>query len=83
MEEGDRYLTTLYPTYGAGDVVGCGVNFESRSVYFTKNGVRLGDEDDGGVAFHMIETAPLFPVIGVGSEGMEVSGDGGDFVYGS
>jgi Ran-binding protein 9/10 len=82
MEEGDHYLKAPYPTYGAGDVIGCGVDFTSRSVYFTKNGVRLGGE--AGVAFHMIGEDLLVPVIGVGSEGTEVGinfGDKGAFAY--
>ena len=84
MDEGDHYLTAPYPTYSTNDVVGCGIDFESRSVYFTKNGVRLGAENLGDVAFWMIETGPIFPVIGVGSEGTELSvnfGDSGPFVY--
>jgi hypothetical protein len=30
------------PTYGKGDVVGCGVNFNDNSAFFTKNGQHLG-----------------------------------------
>ena len=33
---------TYGPTYGTGDTVGCGVDFMSRSVFFTKNGEKLG-----------------------------------------
>lgn len=79
MDEGDHYLRAPYPTYGAGDVIGCGYDLVSRSMYFTKNGVRLGDE-----AFHMIEADLLIPVIGIGSDGTEVAvnfGDQGAFVY--
>ena len=30
------------PQFTANDVIGCGVNFNNRSAFFTKNGVHLG-----------------------------------------
>ncbi|KAG5459600.1 MAG: concanavalin A-like lectin/glucanase domain-containing protein [Olpidium bornovanus] len=30
------------PTFATGDVIGCGINFLDRSVFYTKNGVTLG-----------------------------------------
>jgi hypothetical protein len=83
-EEGGHHIATSYPTYGSKDVVGCGVDCDSRSVFFTKNGVRLGDANRGSVAFHMVELESLYPVIAVGGSGTEVSvnfGDSGAFVY--
>jgi Ran-binding protein 9/10 len=32
------------PTYGAEDVVGCGVDFTTNSAFFTKNGRYLGKQ---------------------------------------
>lgn len=83
-EEGGYHIATLYPTYGAKDVVGCGVDCESRSIYFTKNGVRLGNANMGAMTFHMIDMESLFPVIGVSGSGTELSvnfGDSGAFMY--
>ena len=31
------------PTFGSGDVIGCGVDFGSKSAFFTKNGEHLGE----------------------------------------
>ncbi|CAI7655083.1 unnamed protein product [Penicillium pancosmium] len=47
------------PTYGVGDTVGCGVNFSTRSAFFTKNGVFLG------TAFSGLPEISLFPSVGM------------------
>ena len=31
------------PTYGGGDVIGCGYNALNKSIFFTKNGENLGN----------------------------------------
>ncbi len=36
--------TDYGPTYGAGNVVGCGVNFTTNSAFFTRNGQYLGKQ---------------------------------------
>ncbi|KAJ5698200.1 SPla/RYanodine receptor SPRY [Penicillium macrosclerotiorum] len=46
---------TYGPTFGAGDTVGCGVNFAAGSAFFTKNGTFLGN------AFHDLRTVTLYP----------------------
>ncbi|OCK74523.1 SPRY-domain-containing protein [Lepidopterella palustris CBS 459.81] len=56
------------PTYGAGDVIGCGVDNENNEMFFTKNGVSLGK--------WLASNAPkgrLFAVAGIGDEGVHIS----------
>jgi Ran-binding protein 9/10 len=34
--------TPYGPTYGTGDTVGCGIDFQKRELFFTKNSVHIG-----------------------------------------
>ncbi|KAL3808709.1 hypothetical protein ACHAXA_003788 [Cyclostephanos tholiformis] len=54
------------PPYGPGDVVGCGLDYELRRIFFTKNGWFLGYEFDK-VGKDVVESG-LFPTVGVDSE---------------
>ena len=56
------------PTYGIGDVVGCGINLKTGQVVFTKNGIDIGSE----LFFFMPET-PLFPTVAVASDDEKLS----------
>ena len=46
-DDGDKYHgngvgASYGPPFGAGDTVGCGIDYRSQSVFFTKNGSFLG-----------------------------------------
>lgn len=47
------------PTFTVGDVIGCGINFNTGQAFFTKNGVDLG------CAFRDIRTTKPFPSVGM------------------
>ncbi|KAL3930645.1 MAG: hypothetical protein SGPRY_001452 [Prymnesium sp.] len=64
-EDGKRYHDCergepYGPTFGAGDVVGCGLLCERREIFFTKNGEHLG------VAFSDV-TCSLYPTVSLHS----------------
>ncbi|KAG0188374.1 hypothetical protein DFQ28_004950 [Apophysomyces sp. BC1034] len=51
------------PTFGTGDVIGCGVDFRDMTAFYTKNGVHLG------TAFHNIKGRMIFPAVGFETPG--------------
>lgn len=57
-------------TYGPGDTVGCGVDLETRRIWFTKNGRKLDFE-------HRDVKGRLFPILGLEDDVSLVTNFGG------
>ncbi len=51
------------PTFGPGDTIGCGVEYTSRRIFFTKNAEFLGFEF-GKLRKHVVEKG-LYPTVGI------------------
>lgn len=47
------------PKYGAGNVIGCGINFHKKTIFYTKDGVYLND------AFLDVTGTNFYPAIGM------------------
>lgn len=60
------------PKFGTGDTIGCGINFQDMSAFYTKNGVHLG------TAFQGIQGALLYPCVGFRTPGEQVEVNFGD-----
>lgn len=50
------------PRFGAGDTVGCGLDYARKEIFFTLNGQYLGVAFDG-----VITHTPLYPTVGIDS----------------
>ncbi|KAI8599527.1 concanavalin A-like lectin/glucanase domain-containing protein [Dissophora ornata] len=73
---GEQSMEYSSNTYKQEDVVGCGVNFIDRSIFFTLNGYMEG------VAFRFIkDTIPLYPAIGLSHAGTEINANFGDQTF--
>ncbi|KAI8979333.1 concanavalin A-like lectin/glucanase domain-containing protein [Mycotypha africana] len=47
------------PKWGSGDIIGCGVDYRNKSLFYTKNGRYLGK------AFQKIKNVDLYPIVGM------------------
>lgn len=63
---GQKIGRPFAPTFSAGDVIGCGINFKERSAFYTKNGASLG------YAFHDIPKGKLYPSVSLKKPGEHV-----------
>jgi len=69
--------TDYGPTFGSGDVIGCGYNAINKSIFFTKNGVNLG---------YIVGTVwnkhiKLYPMIGMNEGKVKVNFGHKKFMY--
>jgi hypothetical protein len=55
------------PTYEEGDVVGCGINYYKKEIFFTRNGIHLGP------AYTGFQNLRYFPTIGLHSPNERVT----------
>mmetsp|Transcript_26367 Transcript_26367/g.67237 ORF Transcript_26367/g.67237 Transcript_26367/m.67237 type:complete len:593 (-) Transcript_26367:1412-3190(-) len=63
------------PIMKKGDVVGCGLNFIEKTIFFTHNGRMLGN------AFHIIPDPPIYPSFSVKDEGEAIAVNLGCFPF--
>ncbi|KAF7722732.1 hypothetical protein EC973_002825 [Apophysomyces ossiformis] len=65
------------PSFGTGDVIGCGIDFRDMTAFYTKNGVHLG------IAFHNIKGGMIFPTVGFESPGDRIHTNfgGNEFLF--
>ncbi|KAF0982045.1 hypothetical protein FDP41_011906 [Naegleria fowleri] len=61
--------------FADGDVIGCGVNYNQKNIFFTKNGTSLG------VAFQIKTCGRLVPTVGMHSKNEVVKGVFSNFLF--
>ena len=61
--------STFGPSYTTNDIVGCGINFVDKSIFFTKNGILIGEIGNLKDKFHL----PFFPSVGCRTVGEVLS----------
>ncbi|KAH8866215.1 Ran-binding protein 10 [Schistosoma japonicum] len=64
-------FTKFGPRFNENDIIGCGVDFLSQSLFFTRNGVFLGKAFEGKVPVGA--GTRLFPTIGLQGRGVRVT----------
>eukprot|EP01130_Rhizamoeba_saxonica_P003814 TRINITY_DN1581_c0_g1_i2.p1 TRINITY_DN1581_c0_g1~~TRINITY_DN1581_c0_g1_i2.p1 ORF type:complete len:564 (+),score=102.85 TRINITY_DN1581_c0_g1_i2:41-1693(+) len=66
------------PLYTTGDIIGCGVDWNTNALFFTKNGEFIGNTND-----KIMRISKLYPIIGLHSHGEKVQVNFGEkpFVF--
>ncbi|KAG2388113.1 hypothetical protein C9374_000963 [Naegleria lovaniensis] len=68
MYTNSKKVKSITTKFADGDVIGCGVNYNQKNIFFTKNGVSLG------VAFQIKSCGRLVPTVGMHSKNEVVKG---------
>jgi hypothetical protein len=80
-------------TYGTGDVIGCGADYEENELFFTKNGEHLGkyvryiycftadSNFSTAGSSRSVPNGRLFAVVGIGSPGVHFSVNFGETAF--
>jgi hypothetical protein len=70
----------LGSSFGKNDIIGCGIDYESRGIFFTKNGSSIGEES---FSTNSKPSLPFFPAISMQSTGDIVEANFGNspFVF--
>lgn len=63
------------PEFKEGDIVGCGIHYYKKEIFFTKNGKYLG------FAFPYKDDKKLYPTIGLNSPGERITANFGNKLF--
>ncbi|RIB11194.1 concanavalin A-like lectin/glucanase domain-containing protein [Gigaspora rosea] len=63
--------TPYSTTYGKGDTIGCCIDYQTRTAFFTKNGINLG------IAFTNIPLGRFYPMVGLRFPGQRIEANFG------
>ena len=64
------------PTFGRNDVIGCGVNLQTKDVFFTKNGMMIGLTNE-----YFDDRQTMFPAVSLHSKNAKVELNFGEHLF--